>query len=71
MNAWMPQVNQNPSSATVREGSMNQPAGMRFGQRPGPQADRPALTNTRQNDVYEKGNIDQRVAAGRVPDRDR
>lgn len=71
MSVWRPQVNQPPSPAPSREGLMIQPAGMRFEPRRGPQFAPPALTNTRQNEFYEKGNLDQCLAAGRMPDRDR
>lgn len=64
-------MNQPPFRGNSRNGSTNQPAVPPPTLGLAPVARGPALTRTRQNQVYEKGNVDQRLAAGRVPDRDR
>ncbi len=71
MNVRMAQLEQRPGTVPPSHGSLIQPAGYQPDDRQFGRRACTAPTNTRQNPLYEKGNLDQRVAAGRVPDRHR
>lgn len=71
MNARDPEVNQLLSQRQYQGSLMNQPARAGHGSLKNQAPRRSALTNTRQNQFYEKGNFDQRLATRRMPDCDR
>ena len=64
-------MNQPPCGGILQHGPTNQAAGNQRRSLGSQVAREPAQNNTRQSQLYEKGNLDQRLAAGGMPDRDR